>query len=87
MPVIKRELHRTTKGSVLSDEGWWYLAHDTDSDRVFVLHEWVRGEPDRRTAEIELSPFLGEDGPAQRELRRLIATLVEAEDIPSHPRS
>ncbi|WLA68545.1 hypothetical protein [Bradyrhizobium diazoefficiens] len=87
MPVIQRELARSAKGPVNNNEDWWYLCRDTDTGNVFVVHEWAHtdvaksGKSDVGSTHIELSNFLAETRPtgAQKELRRLIGSLVDAE--------
>jgi hypothetical protein len=86
MALLKREIARSAKGPVSSNEDWWFLCKDTDTGNVFVLHEWAHtdvakrtGKSDVGTKQIELSVFLMEpkQTPAQTELRKLIGSLVE----------
>lgn len=85
MSVLRSELARSTKGPVSSNEDWWYLCRDTDTGDVFVIHEWVHtdvaksGNSDVGSTHIELSAFLAEtrQTAAQRELRKLIGSLVD----------
>ncbi len=85
MSVLKRELARSAKGPVSSNEDWWYLCRDTATGNVFVVHEWAHtdvtksGKSDVGSTHIELSNFLAETRPsaAQVELRRLIGSLVD----------
>jgi hypothetical protein len=86
MSVLKRELARSVKGPVSSNEDWWHLCRDTDTGNVFVVHEWAHtdvtkasGKSDVGSTHIELSVFLAETRPtaAQAELRKLIGSLVD----------
>lgn len=94
MSVLKRELARSVKGPVSSNEDWWHLCRDTDTGDVFVVHEWAHtdvtkasGKSDVGSTHIELSVFLAETRPtaAQAELRKLIGSLVA--DAPINPQS
>jgi hypothetical protein len=79
MSLLRRPLYQRNEGA---DEDLWRLAFDTDSNRLFVEHETRRG--DMRGSgyatsidEIELAAFLGEHGPGQQELTRLLKGLFE----------
>lgn len=79
MSLSRRPLYQRNEGA---DEDVWRLAFDTDSNRLFVEHEKKRG--DMRGAgyttsieEIDLAVFLGERGPGQQELTRLLKGLFE----------
>jgi hypothetical protein len=88
MPILKREFHRSARGPVSSRdaEDWWFLARNSESGAVFVLHEWAHTDV-RRTKStsnignehIELGTFLarGLATPEVREVTRLIGTLVK----------
>jgi hypothetical protein len=70
--ILTRELYRSSNGDR------WCLARDTDSGRVFIIHEPNLSSGGRDTA-MELGAFLSRDGlgPEKQELLRLIGTLVE----------
>jgi hypothetical protein len=79
MSQLRRPLYQRTEGA---DEDRWRLALDTDTNRLFVEHEKLRG--DMRGSgysisndEIDLAAFLSESGPGQRELVQLLGTLFE----------
>jgi hypothetical protein len=79
MSQLRRPLYQRTEGA---DEDRWRLALDTDTNRLFVEHEKLRGDMrgsgySISTDEIDLAAFLGESGPGQRELVRLLGTLFE----------
>jgi hypothetical protein len=81
----KRELAKIAKGPVANDEDWWHLVHDTATGRVSVIHSWAHvdvrksGKADSGCTDIELEVFLNQkvQNEAQRELRRLIASLCQ----------
>lgn len=65
----RRELYRSPNGDL------WFLAREPENGRAFVMHQPVTGG---RLSHIELAAFLSmAEGPAQKALLRLIATLVE----------
>jgi hypothetical protein len=79
MPQLRRPLYQRTDGA---DEDSWRLVFDTDSNRLLVEHEKMRGDmrgsgygtdPD----EMDLAAFLTEHGQGQRELVQLLGTLFE----------
>ncbi|MGF7213799.1 hypothetical protein GGE65_008449 [Skermanella aerolata] len=41
MAKITRELHRTAKGPVANYEDWWRLVFDTETENLYVEHEWA----------------------------------------------
>jgi hypothetical protein len=58
---------------------WYFLARDTETRQVFILHEWshrVGDNYDPGSAEYELETFLSRKGTAQDKLRELIGTLA-----------
>ena len=74
MSLLRRPLYQRNEGA---DQDLWRLVFDTDTNRLFVEHEKKRG--DMRGAgdavsieEIDLAGFLGERGPGQQELTRLL---------------
>jgi hypothetical protein len=78
MALLKRQLHhqRLPKG----DDIQYFIALNTESRHVFVVHEWsctVNGRFESGSADIELETFLAERGPAQDKLRELIGTIVK----------
>src|SRR5258708_36511885 len=86
MTILKRELARSARGQVMNDEDWWFLAKDTDTGDVFVIHGWAHtdvrkptGNSDVGSTHIELSVFLAEQrqNAAQQELRNLIRPLID----------
>ena len=40
MPIIKVELDKRVKGSLMEREDWWHLCHNTEPGEQFVEHEW-----------------------------------------------
>ena len=83
MPLLKRDLHRTAKGPVISGEDRWRLVFDTDAKRLYVEHVWEHVDVRRGVAtskgraEVDVGSFLKQpgQGPAQRELLRLLSGL------------
>jgi hypothetical protein len=71
----RRELYRSPSGES------WFLGREPQNGRAFVIHQ--PGAPSgARLSHIELGAFLSSgDGPEQRALLRLIATLV---DVPPY---
>ena len=71
MNVLTRELYRSSNG----DD--WYLARESESGRVFVLHR-ANLSSGGRESRFEIGDFLarGGSGPEHQELLRLIGTLV-----------
>ena len=81
MPLLRRLLYQRTSGA---DEDRWRLVFDTDAKRLFVEHEWKRGDArgggySASTDELGISAFLDERGQegAHRELMRLLTGLFE----------
>ena len=91
MALLKRELHRASRGPILNDEDQWDLVFDTGSKRLYIEHRWahvdVRG-PDvaeSGTAELDLAEYLNQGGQTagHRELWRLLKALFkEQTDAP-----
>lgn len=86
MPLLKRELYRIAKGPAVKGEDRWRLVFDTDSKCLYVEHEWhhtdVRGggsASSRGRSQMDIGSFLGQpgQGPAHRELQRLLSGLFE----------
>ena len=76
MTLEKRQLYASSNGDT------WLLVRDTEQERVFVLHQANLPSGGRET-ETDIGTFLQlGKGPEQRELLRLIATLVEDEATP-----
>lgn len=75
MAVLKRGFYYHEKGN--HDEDWFYLARDTDSGRVFIIHEWAHRE-NLGDRELSLEEFLTSRGRGTRQdnLIKLIGTLV-----------
>lgn len=42
MPTLAKQFYRHEKGN--HDETFYSLAHDTDTGRVFIIHEWFARE-------------------------------------------
>ena len=72
MTLVMRQLYHSSNGDR------WYLARDPDSGRVFVRHRANLASGGRVT-DLEVGAFLsqGNAAPEQRELLRLIGTLVD----------
>ncbi len=45
MAILKREIHRTVRGSLAQDEDWWRLCYDLHAREFFVEHEWSHIDP------------------------------------------
>ena len=76
MAFLKRLFFRHEGGM---GEDWYFLARDTETGQVFILHEWthrVGDNYDPGSAEYELETFLSRKGTAQDKLRELIGTLA-----------
>ena len=90
MALLTRELHRSSRGSVLKDEDQWHLVFDTDSKRLYVEHRWthvdVRGTDvaESGTAEMEIAEYLNQGGQTagHRELWCLLKALFKETDGP-----
>jgi hypothetical protein len=79
MTILRRPFSSSDLG--MGDEDWYYLARDTETDRVFVYHEWShrRGAShEGGNEDIELDAFLQHPGFAQDQLRALIGSLAVA---------
>ena len=77
MAVLKRLFHGPEQGS--GEESRYYLARDTESGQVFVLHELSlrqAGMVRRNSEHIELSAFLLRKDAACERLLELFGTLV-----------
>lgn len=72
MAIQTRELYRSPNGDR------WCLARDTESGRVFIMHQANLASGGQETR-VEVGAFLtqGGAGPEKQELLRLIGTLVE----------
>jgi hypothetical protein len=82
MSVLRRPLYQRNEGA---DEDVWRLVFDTDTHRLFVEHEQMRGDTRGfgyaiSTDEIDLAAFLNERGQGQQELVRILGTLFEGQD-------
>ena len=87
MPQLRRPLYQRSEGA---DEDRWRLVFDTDANRLFVEHEKTRGDMRGsgygiNTEEVDVAAFLGEHGPGQHELMRLLGTLFEDRKEPRGP--
>jgi hypothetical protein len=73
MRYQKRELYRSAPNG-----DRWFLARETESERVFIEHE-PNVSSGGRASHIEIGDFLaqGGRGPEHQALLRLIGTLVE----------
>ena len=89
MAKLTRQLLKLTKGG---NEEWWRLVFDTETQRLYIEHEWSHTDEWRAsrsssgTAEFDINGFLAEgEPPAQAELQRIIESLfkkMEAARIP-----
>lgn len=81
MSVHTKELYHSSNGDR------WHLARDTESGRVFIIHEpnLSSGGTD---AAVDIGTFLsrGGFGPEKQELIRLIGTLVDEPASPGEPK-
>ena len=83
MALLKRELHRASRGPILTDEDTWHLVFDTDSKRLYVEHRWahvdVRGPEvaESGAAQLDIAEYLNQGGQTagHRELWRLLKAL------------
>jgi hypothetical protein len=67
----RRELYRSPNGDA------WYLGREPQNGHAFIIHQ-PNAPSGGRLTHIELGAFLnGADGPEQKALLRLIATLVD----------
>ena len=81
MPRLTKPLYQINNGP---DEDRWLLAFDTDTRRLFVEHEKTRGDTRGRgysteIDELKVADYLGENGPGQDELARLLGALFAEE--------
>jgi hypothetical protein len=93
MAKLTRQLHKLTKGG---NEECWRLVFDTETQRLYIEHEWSHTDEWRAsrsssgTAEFDIDGFLAEgEAPAQAELQRIIESLfkkMEAARIPKGPK-
>ena len=68
----RRELYRSPNGDT------WFLGREPTSGHAFIIHQPNAPSGGRLLSHIELVEFLRSgDGPEQKALLRLIATLVE----------
>ncbi|KFC66845.1 hypothetical protein FG93_04327 [Bosea sp. LC85] len=75
MAVVRKQFHRHEKGN--HDETFYYLARDTESRRVFIIHGWAAGK-NVDEVELSVSDFLAQvNGTARDRFLELIGTLVE----------
>ena len=79
MTIEKRRFHNHERR--MGDEDFHFLARDTDTGRVFVIHEWSHRVGDKfggdGQKEIEVGEFLSGNGStAKSNLLKLIGTLV-----------
>jgi hypothetical protein len=77
MSVISKEFASHMHG--MEDEDRYFLARDTETGRVFIVHKWShrRGQTTASgTTEVELGASLAMGGMAQDRSRTLIGTLV-----------
>lgn len=82
MSIVRVQFHHHERG--LGDEDWHYLARDTDTGDVFVVHEWChRGSEESRNGSerIKIGVFLTDrvQGTKQSKLLALIGSLVAGE--------
>ncbi|HKM63942.1 MAG TPA: hypothetical protein VJY39_15765 [Acidisphaera sp.] len=71
-------------GTWANDEHWWTLVFDTDTKRLFIMHEWDLvdaddiSKSDKGWSEIEVADFLanGPD-PARDQLAEIIRGLFQ----------
>lgn len=77
MAVARKLIYQTAEG--VGEEDWYYLAHDEETGRTYVIHEWSRKRGDAYSPgseDLELPDFLLEKGAAQDRLRALIGNLA-----------
>lgn len=78
MTIERRLLH--THRRAPGDEDSFFLARDSETGAVYVIHEWlqpVNGRAVPASARLELDMFLSDSGPAQDRMRELVGVLVE----------
>ena len=75
MSILTHQFHYHEDGSHY--ERWYYLARDTETGRVFVLHERMDPKGKETSSNLEIEEFLSrEQSTATSKLRKLIGTLV-----------
>ncbi len=79
MAIAKKLIHKREKG--IGDEDWYYLARNTETGRVFIVHEWSHNAGnltfEAGEAEMEISAYLEGGGTRQDKLLAMIGTLVD----------
>jgi hypothetical protein len=78
MSIARKQFSSQAVG--MGDEDWFYLARDTDTDRVFVYHEWSHRKGQTHEGgneDIELATFLQRSETHQDRLLQLIGTLCQ----------
>ena len=45
MAILKQEIHKIIKGSLMETEDWWRLCHDTENGTFYIEHEWSHVDP------------------------------------------
>jgi hypothetical protein len=62
------------------DKEWYYLAKNTETDDIFVLHEWSRriegNKFDNGSEELDLGAILRNDDELQERIRYLIGSII-----------
>src|SRR5215210_6496503 len=92
MALLKRELHRASRGPILNDEDQWHLVFDTDSKRLYVEHRWTHvdvrgpGVAESGTAQLDIADYLSQGGQTagHRELWRLLKALFKEQTNALH---
>ncbi|MER8950716.1 hypothetical protein [Mesorhizobium sp. M0959] len=82
MPILRRLIYKHEKG--MGDEDWYYLARNTETGRVYIVHEWSHHAGKLKfesgDAEMEIVEYLQGGGTRQDRLLQMIGTLVEKEE-------
>ncbi|MBX9697934.1 MAG: hypothetical protein K2X74_00800 [Acetobacteraceae bacterium] len=74
MAVVSKCFFRHEKGN--HDETWFYLARDTETGEVFVIHEWA-ARANVGSERVALTAFLARnESTAKSNLLRLIGSLA-----------
>jgi|SRR5208283_3195561 len=84
MTLLRRKFSSSIQGTWANDEHWWTLVFDTDTNRLFVVHEWdvVQADDisksDKGWSDIDLADFLASaPDPARDQLVEIIKRLFQ----------
>lgn len=73
MAIVRKQFHSHEKGN--HDETFYYLARDTETGRVFIIHGWAAGSSGEE--EMTVAQFFERvNGSARERFLQLIGTVV-----------